>query len=97
MLDVQTIAMWVSWIVTIAGGFGLVLKPFLKSLDNINKSLADTSKTIQQLKNEMEQSKRDNKFFYDKIEKHEERLDHHKNCLTQHNEQLKILMGERGR
>ena len=95
MLDVGNLAMWAGWLVTIVGAIGIIVTPILRAFKEVNTSLANTSRTILEIKLEMENSRRDNKFFYDKIEKHEERLDHHKICLTQHDEKLKILMGER--
>lgn len=95
MLDVGNLAVWAGWLVTIIGAVSVIASPILKAFKEVNASLANTSRTILEIKLEMENSRRDSQFFYDRLEKHEERLGHHKDCITQHNEQLKILMEER--
>lgn len=81
MLNVKMLADWAGYFTVLAGLIVMIIRPVYKSFMEINKSLTITSRTIELLRKDIEQSQTDRQLMHDILNNHEDRLDRHNDRL----------------
>ena len=96
MLDIREVAAWAGAIMTIVTLVAYFIRPIMGNFTKITKKKKKMSHSLDLLNRDLEASKTDRQLLHKKLEKHEERMDDHRDKLTSHDEQLKTLFRERG-